>query len=165
MPEVEDLIQNDYPNVESVFDAISHAAASDVHVEYALGCNNLEKDESGFGEAVEKAANSDVVIFVCGGRNGSDEGCTMGENVDSSNIGLPGSQEKLMRALGETGKPLVIVHMDGRPLSSVWAKEHAAAILEAWHPGQMGASAIADTLFGKNNPGGKLPVTVARHAG
>lgn len=165
MPEVEDLIQNDYPTAKRVFEAISQSAFPDACVEYALGCDNLEKDESGFNEALEKAANSDVIIFVCGGRSGSDEGCTMGENVDSCNIGLPGSQEKLMRALGETGKPLVIVHMDGRPLSSVWAKEHAAAILEAWHPGQMGAQAIADTLFGRNVPGGKLPVTVARHAG
>ncbi len=165
MPEVEELIRGDYPDAESVLAAVTKAAPSDMQIDYARGCDNLDEDESGFAEALEKAASSDVILYVCGGRNGSDDGCTMGENVDACNIGLPGCQDKLMRVLGETGKPLVIVHMDGRSLSSVWAVEHAAAILEAWHPGQRGAQAVADTLFGVNNPGGKLPVTALRHAG
>jgi beta-glucosidase len=103
--------------------------------------------------------------MVCGGKNGSADGCTMGENVDSSHIGLPGVQEELVKELASVGKPTVLIHMDGRPLSSSWIKNNVDVILEAWHPGQCGAQAIADTLIGKNNPCGKLPVTAVRHAG
>lgn len=168
MPDVEKVIETNYSGVATVRDAILKTASealSGAEICFAGGCGYLEEDRSGFGEAVALAAESDVVLYVCGGRNGSSDGCTMGENVDSSQIGLPGVQEELAKELAATGTPVVLVHMDGRPLSSVWAKERAAAILEAWHPGQMGAWAIADTLFGRNNPCGKLPVTAVRHAG
>lgn len=168
MPEVEKLIEANYPGVLTACEAIRRAALEerlDICVSYAKGCDYMGTDRSGFEEAVRLAAESDVVLFFAGGRNGSADGCTMGENVDSCNVGLPGVQEELAKALEATGRPLIIIHMDGKPLSSVWAKENAAAILEAWHPGQLGAQAIADTLLGKNNPCGKLPVTVVRHAG
>lgn len=167
MPEVEKLISCNYPGVMTVYDAVRRAvgAESGAEVSFAKGCGLMGNDRSGFAGAVGLAAMSDVVLFVCGGRNGSSDGCTMGENVDSSHVGLPGVQEELAREIAATGTPLVMIHMDGKPLSSAWAKEHAAAILEAWHPGQLGAQAIADTLIGKNNPCGKLPVTAVRHEG
>lgn len=168
MPSVDGLIAGNYAGVMTVQAAISEAVKQDMpdaQVRFARGCGLMNEDRSGFAEAVKLAADSDIVIFVCGGRNGSADGCTMGENVDSSRIGLPGIQEELAKKLAAVNVPLVIVHMDGKPLSSAWAKEHAAAILEAWHPGQLGAQAIAATLIGKNNPCGKLPVTAVRHAG
>ncbi|MGN1103877.1 MAG: glycoside hydrolase family 3 N-terminal domain-containing protein [Candidatus Coproplasma sp.] len=165
LPEVGTLIKSVYSGVDTVYNAICKEAGSEVAVNFAQGCNLTGGDKSKFSEAIDVAKASEVIIFVCGGRNGSGNGCTMGENVDSCNVGLPEVQEELAKELYKTGKPLVIVHMDGKPLSSVWAKENAAAILEAWHPGQLGARAIAETLFGKNNPSGKLPVTAVRHAG
>jgi beta-glucosidase len=168
MPEVETLIEKNYPGVLTAYEAVLKKAIEnnpDVQVCQAKGCDYMGIDRKGFEEAVQIAQESDIVLLFAGGRNGSSDGCTMGENVDSCHVGLPGVQEELAKALGKTGKPLVIVHMDGKPLSSVWAKEHAAAILEAWHPGQLGAQVIADTLFGKNNPCGKLPVTAVRNEG
>lgn len=168
MPETENLIRAVYTGIRTVKEAICETAKEidpESCVTCTAGCDHLSDREGGFQEALKTAKESDVILFVCGGMNGSSEKCTMGENVDASSIGLPGKQEKLMELLGETGIPLIVVHMDGRPLSSIWAKEHADAILEAWHPGQMGARAIADTLFGKHNPCGKLPVTVVRNSG
>jgi beta-glucosidase len=166
-PPVEQLIVNNYPGVVTVFDALKTALEQHipgVDVNYARGCGYMGTSKTELPDAVELAGKSDIVILLLGGKNGSGAGCTMGENVDSSNIGLPGIQEELAKEIKATGKPVVLVHIDGRPLSSVWAKENADSILEAWHPGQRGAQAIADTLIGKNNPCGKLPVTVLRHA-
>lgn len=168
MPEVEKLIEINYPGVSNIYEAIKAKAIQIVpesQVKFAKGCGYLDTDRTGFAKACRLAEESDVVLFVCGGKNGSGDGCTMGENVDTSNIGLPGVQEELAKELIGTNTPVVVVHLDGKPLSSVWVKEHAAVILEAWHPGQVGAQAIADTLFGSNNPCGKLPVTAVRHAG
>lgn len=168
MPEVETLIREHYPDVKTVYEAICQTAKTccpETDVSFFRGCGYLEKERTGFDEACALAEESDVVLYVCGGRNGSGKGCTMGENVDSSRIGLPGVQEELAEALFSTGTPVVVIHMDGKPLSSVTIKEKAAAILEAWHPGQSGSQAIASTIFGKNNPCGKLPVTAVRHEG
>jgi beta-glucosidase len=115
-------------------------------------------------EAVAAANKSDVVVaFV--GLSPQLEGEEMDVKIDGfaggdrTRIGLPAAQEKLLEAVAATGKPLVVVLMSGSAVALPWAQEHAAAILEAWYPGVEGGTAIARTLAGLNNPGGRLPVT------
>jgi beta-glucosidase len=120
-----------------------------------------------FDEAVDLARASDVVIFV-GGLTGDVEGEEMQVSYpgfaggDRTDIALPAPQERLLRALHATGKPVVFVMMTGSAVASPWAAENLPAILVAWYPGQRGGSAIADVLFGDVNPGGRLPVTFYR---
>jgi beta-glucosidase len=115
-------------------------------------------------EAVEAAKRSEVTItFV--GLSPSLEGEEMAVKLagfsggDRTSIDLPAAQENLLKALAATGKPLVVVLQNGSALAVNWAQRHAAAILEAWYPGEEGGTAIAETLLGLNNPGGRLPVT------
>ncbi|HET7104062.1 MAG TPA: glycoside hydrolase family 3 C-terminal domain-containing protein [Terracidiphilus sp.] len=115
-------------------------------------------------DAIEAAKNSDVVVAVVGITSAL-EGEEMKVDVpgfkggDRTAITLPKPEQDLLEALGQTGKPLVVVLVNGSALAVNWAKEHANAILEAWYPGEKGAAAVAQTLSGANNPGGKLPVT------
>ena len=115
-------------------------------------------------EAVKIAQQADVVVaFV--GLSPDLEGEEMGIHVegfsggDRTDIGLPRAQQDLLEALAATGKPLAVVLLNGSALAVNWAEQHAAAILEAWYPGEEGGTAIAETLAGANNPGGRLPVT------
>ncbi|MEJ2007276.1 MAG: glycoside hydrolase family 3 C-terminal domain-containing protein, partial [Acidobacteriota bacterium] len=115
-------------------------------------------------QAVKTAERADVVVaFV--GLSPDLEGEEMPLDIpgfdggDRTTLGLPPVQEKLLEALGATGKPLVVVLMNGSSLAVDWARQHAAAILEAWYPGQAGGTAIAETLAGSNNPSGRLPLT------
>jgi len=115
-------------------------------------------------EAVAIAQKSDVILaFV--GLSPNLEGEEMPLHVegfsggDRTDIKLPAAQQELLEALAATGKPLVVVLMNGSALSVNWAQEHAKAMLEAWYPGEAGSEAIAETLSGQNNPGGRLPVT------
>ncbi|MGC9998275.1 MAG: glycoside hydrolase family 3 C-terminal domain-containing protein [Terriglobia bacterium] len=115
-------------------------------------------------EAVRLAQKADVVVaFV--GLSPNLEGEEMPIQVpgfsggDRTDIGLPRAQQDLLEAISATGKPLVVVLLNGSALAANWAAEHANAILEAWYPGEEGGTAIAETLAGKNNPGGRLPVT------
>jgi beta-glucosidase len=134
-------------------------------VSYSKGCELDGHDPSGIEEAVQTASKADIVIVAVGGKDGFGKPCTTGEGNDSSQIGLTGVQEDLVKAVHASGTPIVLVHMSARPLSSMWISEHIPAILEVWHPGQEGGSAIVDILLGDYNPGGKLPVSVARSAG
>jgi beta-glucosidase len=115
-------------------------------------------------EAVKAAARADVVVAFVGLSPGL-EGEEMRINIagfnggDRTDIGLPRVQQELLEAVAATGKPLVVVLMSGSALAVNWAEEHAAAILEAWYPGEEGGTAIAETLAGANNPAGRLPVT------
>ena len=88
-----------------------------------------------------------------------------GEGASRATLDLPGSQEQILEAVAATGKPVVLVLLNGRPLDIRWASEHVPAILEAWYPGTIGGDAVADVLFGDVNPGGKLPVTWPRSVG
>jgi beta-glucosidase len=110
--------------------------------------------------AVETAARADVVILALGERPG-----ISGEGFDRSCLDLPGNQQQLLEAVAGTGKPVVLVLENGRPLTIDWAEQHIPAILEAWYPGEFGGKAVAETLFGDNNPGGKLTITFPRSVG
>ncbi len=119
-----------------------------------------EAADAAFKTAVETADKADVVIMVLGERDNM-----AGEFACSSSLDLSGRQEELLEAVVALGKPVVLVLLNGRPLSITWAAEHVPAILEAWEPGTEGGNAIADILFGDANPGGKLPVTFPRSGG
>jgi beta-glucosidase len=106
-----------------------------------------------------------VVIMTLGGKYGWGGGCTIGEGIDCDDIGLSGIQEEFAREIAAVGKPTILVHMDARPLSSVWAQEHLNAILENWYPGITGGEALAEVLFGDYNPAGRMPITAPRSAG
>ena len=110
--------------------------------------------------AVAMAKDADVVILGLGEWQG-----ISGESFDRSNLDLPGNQAQLLEAVVATGKPVVLVLENGRPLTIGWAKEHVPAILEAWYPGEFGGKAIAETLFGENNPAGRLTITFPRSVG
>jgi beta-glucosidase len=110
--------------------------------------------------AVSLAKKADVVVLALGEWHG-----VSGEGHDRSNLDLPGDQEALLEAVVKTGKPLVLVLQNGRALSIPWAAQHVPAILEAWYPGEFGGQAVAETLFGDNNPAGRLPVSFPQSVG
>jgi beta-glucosidase len=111
-------------------------------------------------QSVSLAKSADAVILGLG-----EWQKFSGEGFDRSDLNLPGEQEALLEAVVATGKPVVLVLQNGRPLSIPWAAKHVPAILEAWYPGEFGGRAIAETLFGDNNPAGRLPITFPRSVG
>jgi beta-glucosidase len=117
-------------------------------------------DGTNIPAAVNDAKKADVVIMALGEHQG-----ISGEGSDRSSLGLPGNQEQLLEAVAATGKPVVLVLENGRPLTIDWAAQHVQAILEAWYPGEFGGKAIAETLFGDNNPAGRLPITFPQSVG
>jgi beta-glucosidase len=112
------------------------------------------------GAALATTKDADVVILGLGEWQG-----ISGEGFDRSNLELPGNQQQLLEAVVATGKPVVLALQNGRPLTIGWAKDHVPAILEAWYAGEFGGRAIAETLFGDNNPAGRLTVTFPRSVG
>ncbi|MGC8638169.1 MAG: glycoside hydrolase family 3 N-terminal domain-containing protein [Athalassotoga sp.] len=151
--------------IVSILDGIREKANEKIDVRYARGCDNLDPSKDGFEEAVRIARESDLVIAVVGDRSGLSLSATTGESRDRSTLDLPGVQEELVEELYKTGKPLVVVLVNGRPFSIKWIADHANAILEAWLPGEEGGHAVADVLFGDYNPSGKLPVSFPRTVG
>lgn len=111
-------------------------------------------------KAIENAKNADVIVAVMGER----ENMT-GEAASQTNIDLPGIQKEFLAELKKLGKPIILVLFNGRPLTLTWENENMDAILEAWFPGSRGGDAVAQTLFGQNNPSGKLPITFPRNVG
>ena len=155
-------------------DGIRAAVSRRTEVVYAEGCGHHQLERDGFAAAVAAAAASEVAIVVIGGSSmalagtgwGNDERtATCGEGFDCTELTPPGVQEELVRAVHATGTPLVVVLIHGRPYGIPWMAEHVPAIVEAWYPGEAGGDALADILFGKVNPSGKLPITVPRSVG
>jgi len=157
-------VRQHYP-AQSVLEAVRKAVGEGTEVLHAKGCEATGDDASGIPEAVAAAQQADVVIVIVGGKCGWLGSGTEGEGGDTASIDLPGVQEELLRAVVATGTPVVMVLLHGRPYTFAWAAEHVPAILDAYYPGQEGGAAIAAALFGKVNPGGKLPVTIPRHVG
>ena len=124
------------------------------------GCNINGNDKTGFNAALAVAKKADIVIMALG-----EEGLMSGEAASRSDIHLPGVQEDLLKAVSALGKPIIVVLMNGRPLILDQVDLNAQAILETWFLGTEGGNAIADVLFGKYNPSGKLPMTFPKNMG
>jgi len=152
-------------NIKSILEAIKQKVSKSTKVYYAKGCEILEYVKKGFSETIEIAKKVEVAILVMGGKSGMIKDCSSGEFRDRTRLTLPGVQEDLVREIYATGTPIILVLINGRPLSIPWEKEHIPAILEAWVPGEKGADAVADVLFGDYNPGGKLPISIPRNVG
>lgn len=153
------------------------------NVIYVKGCAIRDTTNVEIKEAVAAARMSDVIVAVVGGSSARDfktkyietgaavttaesiSDMESGEGFDRSTLELLGKQPDLLRSLKATGKPLIVLYIQGRPLRMNWASEHADALLCAWYPGQEGGNAIADVLFGDYNPAGRLPISVARTVG
>ena len=145
----------------SVLDAFQERAARDGFTfTHAKGCELTGDVTTGFEEALRNAQTADIIIAVVG-----EKWNMSGEAKARADISLPGMQEQLIKELVATGKPVVVVLMNGRPLTIPWIAEHATAVVEAWLPGTMGGPAVADVLFGDYNPSAKLTMTFPRHVG
>ncbi|MEZ4898768.1 MAG: glycoside hydrolase family 3 N-terminal domain-containing protein [Saprospiraceae bacterium] len=129
-------------------------------VVYAMGCEADQDNRDGFAQAINLAQSADAIVLAIG-----EKAYMSGEAASRSDITLPGPQLELAQRLKETGKPLIIVLMNGRPLAIPWLAEHADAIVETWFLGTQAGPAIADVLFGDYNPSGRLPVTFPRSVG
>jgi beta-glucosidase len=154
----------DGPSLEehtvTVLEGVRKAVGPSTSVRYARGCGIADTSRSGIPEAVALARTSDVVLLVVG------ESSTMsGEAASRTVLDLPGVQPELVRAVHATGVPVVLVLLNGRPLTIPWIAENIPAILEAWFPGSTTGDAVAGVLFGDYNPSGKLPVTFPRSVG
>ena len=163
-PEIQAVLKRQKPGCKSLLQELRDRLP-EARILYACGYPVAGEDDSGYEEALACVAQADVAILTLGGKHGTCSIASMGEGVDATNINLPPCQEKFLRQAAALGKPLVAVHLDGRPISSDAADQCCAAILECWSPAEVGAQAICDALLGDYNPGGKLPVSVAYNAG
>jgi beta-glucosidase len=174
------VVGGDWKESVSVLEGVKNAVGNNANIVYARGSNFTDDDffakrvnalgveietdkrspEQMISEAVAAAKNADVVVAVVGESNNMS-----GESGSRADIGIPESQKNLLKALAQTGKPLVLVLINGRPLTLVWENEHATAILEAWAPGTEAGNAVADVLFGDYNPSGKITATFPRSVG
>ena len=144
----------------SALDGIKAKVGEKVKINYAKGCDLLSNSKSGFPAAIAAAKKSDAVVLVIGGSRK-----TGGEGVDRADLDLYGVQKELVKAIHKTGKPVVAVLINGRPLSINYVAENIPSILETWYLGMRSGDAIADAIFGDVNPGGKLTVSFPRSVG
>ena len=143
-----------------MYDGIKKLLGSNAEVNYAKGCELASDKKEDFLEAVELAKQSDVAVVVLGG---SEETCR--ENEDADDLDLTGNQMGLIKAVYATGKPCVVILLNGRPQSVSWIAENIPSLIEGWYLGQETGTALADVLFGRYNPSGKLPITFPRNVG
>lgn len=160
----EQILRRQKPGCASLLEELRNRMP-ETEILYAYGYPIAGDDESGFEEALQAVKEADLVILTLGGKHGTCSMASMGEGVDASDINLPRCQDAFMKKASAYGKPMIGIHFDGRPVSSDVADEVLDAILEAWNPAETGAQAIVDVLLGEYNPSGKLPVSVAYHAG
>ena len=170
--------------ISTVLDGIRAAVGDGMEVVYERGCAIRDTTTADIPAAVKAAQSADAVVLVVGGSSARDfktkyiatgaatvdESKTLsdmecGEGFDRATLSLLGKQEELIRAVAKTGKPLVVVYIEGRPLLMNEASEVANALLTAWYPGEQGGKAIASILFGDTNPSGRLPVSIPRSVG
>tara|TARA_R110002051_G_scaffold95649_1_gene165595 strand:- start:28661 stop:30829 length:2169 start_codon:yes stop_codon:yes gene_type:complete len=144
----------------SALDGIKAKVGDKVKINYAKGCDLLSNSKAGFPAAVSAAKQSDAVILVIGGSRK-----TGGEGVDRADLDLYGVQKELVEVIHKTGKPVIAVLINGRPLSINYVAENIPSILETWYLGMRSGDAIADAIFGDVNPGGKLTVSFPRSVG
>ncbi len=147
-------------DVTSVLEGLKKYVGDKSEILYAEGCKITDTSKDGFKEAIDKAKDAEVII-LCVGESRS----MSGEAYSRSSLDLPDVQEDLAKELLKTGKPIIAVLMNGRPLSINWLNDNADAILETWFAGTMTGDAVAQVLFGDYNPSGKLPVTFPRTVG
>lgn len=143
----------------------SMAATYSINVTYTQGCDVESNDTTGFAQATQLALDADVTIAVMGLETCVDRAQTTFQNCESEghdreNITFPGVQEQFLQALYATGKPIVLVLVNGGPVSSPWAAENIPAIVEAWYGGEPAGTVLAEMLFGNFSPSGRLPFTV-----
>lgn len=154
-------------NVSTILKGIKEEA-SDIKINYIdVGWNLRALDDGKIEEAIQTASSSDLAIVVVGEdsfrQHWKEKTC--GENRDRMDITLWGKQNYLVESIHKTGVPTIVILINGRPLATEWISENIPAIIEAWEPGSMGGKAVAEILFGKVNPSGKLPITIPRHVG
>jgi len=153
-------------NVITVLEGIEQQYGQDTAIDYAAIAKHHHISDSELSTAGQLAENADVVIAVMGENSlRFDQHKTSAENVDRPTLDLVGNQIELLKKIKASGSKLVVVLVNGGPIASEWLTEHADAILEAWEPGMYGGQAIAETLVGKINPAGRLPITVPRSVG
>jgi beta-glucosidase len=148
-------------NIVTVLEGVRNKVSPKTKVTYVKGCEIIGSELNEINKAKEAAKKADIAIVVVG----EDGERTNGEPNDVASLDLTGLQEDLLKAVYSTGTPTIAVLINGRALSICWAAENIPAILEGWMCGEEGGNAIADVLFGDCNPGGRLPVTFARHSG
>ncbi|HEY4104848.1 MAG TPA: glycoside hydrolase family 3 N-terminal domain-containing protein [Polyangiaceae bacterium] len=153
-------------NVVTILQGLRALAPPHVNVVHAPTGEIHALSDADIAAAVRAAEQCEVLIAVVGENSLRDNPeRTSGENVDRASLDLPGRQLELLRALVATGKPLVVMLVSGAPICNAWLVEHAGAIVQAWEPGIEGGTALAEVLFGLQNPSGKLPITFPRSAG
>ena len=174
-PGADDLQPGDYTQklqpgqLKSVLTGIKAAVDKNTTVLYEKGCEFFATEKYDIEQVMTAVRKSDVVVMVLGDCTNSEGGRgnikTSGENHDLATLVLPGNQQRMLEAVCQTGKPVVLILQAGRPYNLSYAAEHCAAILVNWLPGQEGGTATADVLFGDYNPAGRLPMTFPQHVG